>query len=349
MKIVKHLLPIFTGIILLTACQKEFSLDTGILPGVSATGSLKDSLNDCQPITINGNYFADSTLKDSNYVTVQVTVISAGAYKIYSDTSNGFSFKDSGYFATTGLKTIKLKGAGKPLAAGPADFLVTFGSSFCLFSITVTTGTGGGGGVVVPPTTPDYFPITTNSFWSYTLDVTGDTVRYEVQAANVGINTISYRPFKVLSLGSADSLFFRKASGVYSEFGDIDPVGALDSVFEYIDYPFLKDNIAVNSTWESNLINAYAKNSYGKAKAQFTILAKDVQQIINGAIVDSVIKVQRTILFQPTASATFQNLGSFNFYYANHKGLLLVDGMLPASISPIPLPFKLEAKKYSVF
>ena len=349
MKLVKHLLPIFTGIFLLMACQKEFSVDTGILPGVQAVGTLKDTLGDCQPIVINGSYYADSTLKDSNYVTVEVNVISAGAYNIYSDTVSGFSFRDSGYFATPGVKTVKLKGRGRPIAAGPEDFIVTFGNSFCFFSIQVLPGVPGGGGPNPQPVISDYFPTTTNSFWSYTLDVTGDTLRYIVQPADVTISGQTYRPFMVSGGGSNDSLFFRKASGVYYQFGDIDFIGALDSVFQYVDYPFLKDNVPVNNTWESGLIDAYAKNSYGKAKAQFTILAKDVQQTINGVTVDSVIKVQRSIMFQSTGTTTFQNLGSFNFYFAKNKGLLLIDGNLPASISPIPIPFKLEAKNYRVF
>src|SRR5688572_13404842 len=126
MKVVKRLLPICMGIFMFLACQKEFSEDTGMLPGVSATGTLKDTLGDCQGIAINGTYFADSSLKDSNYVNVQVNVASVGAYKIYSDTSNGFSFIDSGYFNTTGLRTVKLKGTGRPTSAGPADFQVIF-------------------------------------------------------------------------------------------------------------------------------------------------------------------------------------------------------------------------------
>lgn len=345
MKIVKPLIAIFTGIILFSACQKEYSIDTGILPGVMATGTLKDSLGDCQPITINGNYFADSTLKDSNYVTVQVNVISAGAYNIHTDTANGFYFRDSGYFSTPGLKTVKLKGAGKPTTVGPADFLVTFGSSFCIFSVTVQQGTG----TTTPSTVADYFPMTTNSFWSYTLDISGDTVRYTVTPTNVIGSGLSYRLFKGSGDIGYDSVYFRKASGVYYEFGDIDLLGALDSVFEFIDYPFLKDNVPVNSTWESGLIKAYSNKSYGKAKAQFTILAKDVQQTINGVTVDSVIKVQRTILFQPTGSTTFSNVGMLNYYYANHKGLLLIDGNLPPALSPIPAPYKLEAKSYKVY
>ena len=352
MKVVKRVLPICMGIFMFLACQKEFSEDTGMIPGVAATGTLKDTLGDCQPIVINGTYYADSSLKDSNYVTVQVNVVSPGAYKIYSDTVSGFSFSDSAYFFTPGLQTVKLKGTGKPQAAGIEDFLVTFGNSVCLFSITVNAGVSGGGNPPPPPPPliSDYFPITTNSFWSYTLDVTGDTLRYTVQPANVTISGELYRPFKISTSGGADSLFFKKANGTYSEYGDIDPIGALDSIGEYIDYPFLKDNVPVNSTWESTpLINARSNGSIGKAKAQFSIIAKDVQKTINNILVDSVIQVRRSILFQANGSITFQNLGSFNFYYAKNRGLLLIDGNLPASISPIPIPFKLEAKNYRVF
>ncbi len=142
----KNLLVVFVGILLVIACQKEYSVDSGIATGSSAAGTLKDTLGNCQPITINGNYFADSILKDSNYVLLQVNITSPGNYKINTDIQNGYSFRDSGYISTTGLQTVKLKGIGTPTLPIASDFTVFFNNTNCFFRIVSTTALGGGSG-----------------------------------------------------------------------------------------------------------------------------------------------------------------------------------------------------------
>lgn len=135
---------VLTGIILAVACQKEYSLDSGTATGSSAEGTLKDTLGNCQPIIINGKYIADSTLKDSNYVLIQVNITSVGNYKINTDVQNGYSFRDSGYFSAKGLQTVKLKGFGKPILPIASDFTVSFNNTNCFFRITAP-GTPGSG------------------------------------------------------------------------------------------------------------------------------------------------------------------------------------------------------------
>ncbi len=135
MKTVKHLAIVLAGIFIFVACQKEFSLET-TLHGTAA-GSLKSVSGDCQPVSVFGQFIQDSTLQDSNYVVVQVNFTSAGNYNIYTDTSNGFSFKDSGYISTTGLQNITLKATGKPVLTQPTTFTVAFDTSFCSFTVNV--------------------------------------------------------------------------------------------------------------------------------------------------------------------------------------------------------------------
>jgi hypothetical protein len=345
MKIVKNLIIVLTGIFLFISCQKEYSFDTGILPGVSAVGTLKDTLGDCQPIVVNGRYISDSTLKDSNYVLIQVNITSVGSYNIFSDIQNGYSFSDSGYFSAIGLQTVKLKGVGKPIVATVSDFTVTFRNSSCTFRVP-STGTSGGN-TTPPIQSGDYFPTTTNSFWSYKLDVTGDSLLFTVVPNDVNISGVAYRPFKITSGSNSDSLFYRKGSGSYNEYGDIDFLGALDSVGEYIDYIFLKDNVPLNATWESAEINAKSGGVTGKAKAKFTIAGKNIQYTINGILVDSIIKIQRELLFKPNGGTSFTSLNTMFPYYAKKKGLLLIEGTLPPPLPPVP--YKYEAKRYVVF
>ncbi len=145
MKALKHLIILLSAFFMVAACQKEVSLETGSNGGM-AVGTLKDSLANCQPISINGLYFTDSTLADSNYVIVQVNITAPGTYVIFTDAQNGFSFRDSGFFASTGVTSVKLKSKGRPVLAVTTDFTVTFGSSFCVFSIPVLPNQNNGGG-----------------------------------------------------------------------------------------------------------------------------------------------------------------------------------------------------------
>lgn len=139
MKSIKHIAILLAGIFIMASCQKEYSLETGSTGGL-ALGTMKDSLGDCQPITLRGIYFVDSTLTDSNYAIVQVNITAPGSYTITTDVQNGYSFKDSGFFATPGLISVKLKARGRPILPITSDFTVSFGTSFCLFSVPAISG-----------------------------------------------------------------------------------------------------------------------------------------------------------------------------------------------------------------
>jgi hypothetical protein len=132
-------LPICIFVIL--SCQKEYSLETGI--NSFSVGTLKDSMGDCNPIVISGAYTEGQPLTAGNFVTVTVDVSATGTYRIFSDTVNGFWFVDSGFFSSTGTQTITLKGGGKPILPIDADFTVSYGNSFCSFSVTAAAGSSG--------------------------------------------------------------------------------------------------------------------------------------------------------------------------------------------------------------
>lgn len=144
MKKIKLFTLIVASIFFLTSCEKELSLETGAGAGGLATGTLKDLLGNCNPMSVVGLYKTDSTLIDSNYVYIQIDFATTGSYKIKTDTVNGFYLVDSGYVTTTGIKTIKLKAKGKPILPIATDFSISFSSTFCLVTIPVF-GSGGGG------------------------------------------------------------------------------------------------------------------------------------------------------------------------------------------------------------
>lgn len=129
-------------VLLFTACQKELSIESS---GTPSSGSLQSDVSgECLPKTVQGIYEAGKALKtDSNYIDVQVNVTTAGNYQVYSDTVNGIFFESKGSFASAGLNTIRLSGAGTPVAPGNHIFTVVYDSTQCL--VTVSTLTQGGG------------------------------------------------------------------------------------------------------------------------------------------------------------------------------------------------------------
>ena len=127
---------------LIVSCGKEGSFEQA----KPSRGSLQNSAGDCMAKTIAGAYAAGQALGDSNYIDVTVDVGQTGRYTIFTDTVNGYSFKGTGNFVSTGAATIRLKGTGTPASAGTDDFIVFYDSSFCSVSITVNSGTGSSGG-----------------------------------------------------------------------------------------------------------------------------------------------------------------------------------------------------------
>ena len=93
--------------------------------------------NDCENPAISGRYAVNTKITNDDTVTLQVTVVTPGTYKIQTDTVNGISFSASGYFSLRGNQTVRLTCSGLPDAAGRAFFNVTADSSQCNFSIPI--------------------------------------------------------------------------------------------------------------------------------------------------------------------------------------------------------------------
>lgn len=125
------------GLVLMNACQKEYSFESG--NGPSAGTLQDDGTGDCLPKSVMGAYVAGTALNANNYIEVQVNVTQAGSYVIYTDTVNGMWFRISGVFATTGLNTVQLKGNGTPQAVGIDNFIVHYGNSGCTIAVNVVS------------------------------------------------------------------------------------------------------------------------------------------------------------------------------------------------------------------
>lgn len=129
------ILLLISGLVLMNACLKEHSQESGAGP---SAGSLQDDgTGDCFPKTVSGVYVVGTALTTSNYIDVQVNVTTAGVYTIYTDTVNGIHFRGSGVFSTTGSNTVRLTGFGTPTAVGIANFIVVYGTSVCTVAVTI--------------------------------------------------------------------------------------------------------------------------------------------------------------------------------------------------------------------
>ncbi|HZI53782.1 MAG TPA: hypothetical protein VFD56_08775 [Chitinophagaceae bacterium] len=136
MKIHCLLLCLLSTLIFIVACQKEKSFESGTAPSAGLLQT--DASGDCLPKTVGGVFEEGKVLvADSNFIDVQVNVTKAGSYTIYTDTVNGFYFRATGTFSSTGTKTVKLNGNGTPVNDGISNFTVTYTTSQCVVPVNV--------------------------------------------------------------------------------------------------------------------------------------------------------------------------------------------------------------------
>jgi len=136
MKINRLFLCLLSTLIFIVACEKEKSFESGTAPSAGLLQS--DVSGDCLPKTLAGVFEEGKALvADSNFIEVQVNVTQAGSYIIYTDTVNGFYFRATGTFSSTGTTTVKLNGTGTPVNEGISNFTVTYTTSQCVVPISV--------------------------------------------------------------------------------------------------------------------------------------------------------------------------------------------------------------------
>jgi hypothetical protein len=270
------------------SCKKEKSFEAGS----PALGSLQDSLGNCLDKTVSGNYVVGKTLTDSNYIDVNVLVQAKGVYSIYTDTVNGYYFKASGSFATTGQNTIRLKGIGKPVSSGTDDFIILFDSTLCPVSVTVTDtasgGTGGGG----TGSNSDHFPLTANSYWAY------DDITYtdSIKRTNSFLASISgtvYRAFIDSDFtGPLDTFYYRKSGNDYYENNWTDFYSGVPfDVPQRTDIDFLKENIATGQSWTSPDYSGNISGNPTKIHYVFTCSNSNATVSYNGQTYTNVYQV----------------------------------------------------------
>ncbi|MBR2649719.1 MAG: hypothetical protein IKD55_12810 [Sediminibacterium sp.] len=332
----------FCMLMLVQSCTKEMSEETIGLSG-TAQGTLTDSLGNCKNSLVKGRYVIDTTLTDSNYVIANVNFTVTGKYKIFSDTVNGMWFLDSGYALATGPTTVKLKGRGTPLLPGSSDFVLTFGNSYCKFTVT-TLGPNNGSSSL------DYLPTTPNGYITYNLignfsGAINDTMRATISSSTFINSGKTF--YKYLSTPYNSENYYAKESGTYYTIGtpEFEYIAIYDTIVypaggiqPTILYPYLKDNVSPtssNASWTTDSLRVGLLNhstgtyTYGWGRLKITILSTGGSANYLGTTYSNIIQLKREMQFKPDSggsTASFTTFISAQLSYA--KGIGLVDQVI---------------------
>ncbi|MFY7899667.1 MAG: hypothetical protein ACOVNY_05750 [Chitinophagaceae bacterium] len=336
----KYIILVFLLFIGIASCKKETSLEGIPLHLGNAQGTLLDAAGNCQDIIVAGHYGMDTALTDSNYVLVKVNFTVPGKYVIYTDSTNGFWFRDSTFIIKTGVHVIKLKGYGMPILPIIADYNVYFNNSSCHFQVDADPTK-----ILIAPFNPpsatefDYFPMSSGSNWTYNTQngTQLDTLRVTTLANTRVVNGNTYRLF---TTSLKDTALYRKDNnGKYYYYGKYG-FGRIPNT-ETREFLFLDDKLNVGGSWETDLITGsdpvQGNFTY---KIKFTIDAKNVSYNIDNIRFDSVIRVKEDITF--TISNIPFTTTLYN-YYAKKIGLVYFDFK-----AFVLAPYEQKLKRWSI-
>lgn len=313
----RNIIPFLLSFVLVVA---TFSCKKNNDGPIGGAGTLKDSSGNCLPKTIGGTYKVGQALTTANYIDVQVNVTSTGNYTISTAQQNGFGFTASQSFSSTGLTTVRLQGSGTPLQAGANIFVVTLGTSSCAVVVNV-----------VP--LDSYFPMTANSWWSYSINDSTNTAVDSIKTTNTGSVTLAGNTYQryvnVNPGGTQDTLNYRldAATGTIYLYQNLNKVAAGQATFSQPDaeFPVVKETLATGDSWSSAVYSGTA--SVGgfpipvNVKAVFTCLSATATVTYNGHTFNNVYKVQTAVQASPAGQA-YQTLTTVVNYYVKNIGMI---------------------------
>jgi hypothetical protein len=296
----------------------------------------------CAGITVNGTYQAGIMLTAANTITIPITVTSAGAYSI-SATADGMTFSASGNL-TVSSTSITLTGSGTPTTSGTFPLTITFGSATCTCNVTVAAAP-----------TPDYFPRTTNSNWSYEFDDTPDdsllikvipnTINAASQTFNIFMQTAD------VTAGFDTSGYYNKVSNDYNHWVNLADYFSFDNP-QWVAFTFLKDNQAANVTWTTPGYTGTIGGTPITVRIKFTVKQKDVPFTLTTST--GTVTYQNTIVIEEHYEAQNGSLwvsldGAFGFYkdyYSRNIGWLKDEYYFTSTSTPDNI---FEMRRYQVF
>ena len=318
---------IIGSLLLLTACTKELSFEQGAdLPSNTSDGTLSGAGGACANINVLGAYGQGLALDTAqNKLEVEVNFTQAGSWFIYTDTVNGVYFKGSGTITAPGLTTVFLRGFGVPANPGPFTWNVKYKTSTCSTSITVYQ--------VATPNGSDYFPMTSNSWWTYIFTdpaaTPADTL-YQLSTGKSATLTggATFNLFTIEDPTFKDSSWYRKAGSDYFQLGDLDLAGATDKpiIGEWI---FLKDNVPGGSSWTSAEGSGSISGAPVKVRIKFDLLEKDVNVLVGNRVFANTIKVKVTQQGQLAGATSWADVITYETWFAKGIGLINLAAAAP--------------------
>jgi hypothetical protein len=297
-----------------TTCPLPVTVIAGIVPPPAG----------CSAATVQGTYTAGTALNTTNKVVIQHTYATVGTFNVTTTTVNGYSFSKSVNVTTAGIPvTVTLDGAGTPVAAGTNNFTVNFGdgTALCPFSVTVVAGT-------TPPSVAVYFPLTLNSYWTYTSDASTatDTIKRYISDSTIRAGNL-YKIMVEEDPGTGDSVhyFFRRSVNDYMEYNYVDWYSTFFFDTDiYGDILFLKEGLASGQTWESTTWTGAVSGATRRLKYAFTCIDANATVTVGSRTFNNVYKVKFQSLIAPGASGgTFTDEGFYwDAWYAKGVGLV---------------------------
>lgn len=165
------------------------------------------------------------------------------------------------------------------------------------------------------PTILDYSHLTTGSNWTYKYtegSAAPDTFKLTVLAKDTVANG---RTYKVLSSSDgAKNNYMAKTGNNYYRFASFPAFGLVD-----VEELYLKDNEAVNATWNKAVSFIYLGNPYN-ANLVYVVKGKDQSRTVNGKPFSRVIHVKLDI--SVSLNGLSLPLGGGDFYYAEGIGMI---------------------------
>jgi hypothetical protein len=244
--------------------------------------------------TPQGTYTVGTALVAGNTILVPHTFATAGTYTVSTNPVNGYSFSSGSINATAGTATnITLTGTGTPTAAGTNTFTINFGDGqTCTFTVTVNPATP-------PVSNNDYFPLTANSYWTYSFPVANptDTISKVNNGSATSTNGTVYRTFEVFDNAGVSSYdeYYRRSGNDYLEYTIADAYS--DMTFDGDvegDILFLKEGLTVNQTWNSAEFTGTVSGAAQKLRYVFKCIDANATVTVNGKTYSNVYKVTMT-------------------------------------------------------
>jgi len=116
------------------------------LPTIEVEAAAARYTFDCGSAVVYGEYNKGSSVNNSNYVEVNITVTNSGTTTIETDFANGMRFSSGSVNLTSATTSVKLYAQGSPVNTGSYDYMLTgvtsSGNVTCTFPVVATSDLG---------------------------------------------------------------------------------------------------------------------------------------------------------------------------------------------------------------